>query len=422
MNDPAAATRGRGLLLWAVILAAPAAADRAPLLERFDEAAAIVEAQFYDAGMNGLDWPAVTAMHRTHIRPDMSREAFAAEFNRMLSRLDASHTMLLTRDDPRWFQLAGIFIDGHPPLRDALEAVLGHADPVYAGIGVMLETRAAGTFVTGVLDGFPADAAGLVVGDRIESAGGEAFHPIRSFAGRDGVRTELVVERRPGKRVEIAVTPTLLDGRTMFRKAMRASATVVTSGGVDVGYIRAWSYAGEGYQQILLDALTNGAPGQAAALVLDLRGGWGGASPSYLNFFVDRSIVVDSVDRAGERVRFASGWARPVVLLVDEGTRSGKELLAYGFRALGKGWSVGETTAGAVLAGRINALSDGSLLYVAVADVRIGGERLEGRGVTPDIVVPFDPAYAAGADPQLERAVAVAVELVGDTGGGNDRP
>ena len=60
----------------------------------------------------------------------------------------------------------------------------------------------------------------------------------------------------------------------------------------------------------------------------------------------------------------------------------------------------------------LNALSDGSLLYVAVADVTVAGARLEGRGVTPDIAVPFDAPYAAGADPQLERAVAVAAERV----------
>lgn len=130
-----------------------------------------------------------------------------------------------------------------------------------------------------------------------------------------------------------------------------------------------------------------------------------------------RRELSGSVDRKCERSSFASGWAHPVVLLVDGGTRSGKELLAYGFHALGKGPSVGETTAGDVLAGRINALSDGSLLYVAIADVEIGGERLAGRGVTPDVVVPFDPAYAAGAEPQRDRAVAVAADLVPQVGG-----
>jgi carboxyl-terminal processing protease len=52
-------------------------------------------------------------------------------------------------------------------------------------------------------------------------------------------------------------------------------------------------------------------------------------------------------------------------------------------------------------------MSDGSLLLLAVSDVRVDGERLEGAGVTPTIDLPFDSAYAAGRDPQLDRAVEV---------------
>lgn len=65
-----------------------------------------------------------------------------------------------------------------------------------------------------------------------------------------------------------------------------------------------------------------------------------------------------------------------------------------------------------MLSGRLNVLADGSLLYLAVADALIDGRRLEGIGVPPDIEVPFDVRYAAGADPQLERAPQEAVRLV----------
>ncbi len=71
---------------------------------------------------------------------------------------------------------------------------------------------------------------------------------------------------------------------------------------------------------------------------------------------------------------------------------------------------IGARTAGAVVAGRAFLLADNSLLEVAVLDVHVDGERLEGVGVTPDIEVPQELPYAAGADPQLDRAVA---ELAG---------
>ncbi|HYN19349.1 MAG TPA: hypothetical protein VE078_00195, partial [Thermoanaerobaculia bacterium] len=61
--------------------------------------------------------------------------------------------------------------------------------------------------------------------------------------------------------------------------------------------------------------------------------------------------------------------------------------------------------AGAVVAGQILPLSDGSLLFLAVQDILTDGERLEGVGVKPDVEVSAGLEYAEGKDQQLERAV-----------------
>lgn len=382
-------------------------------LDIFDEAVAIVAEQFLDPEMNGVDWEAVANEHRARISSDMDREAFAKEMNALLARLRTSHTRFYTRDHPAWHQLSGIFWEGANDVATILAPQLANGLPGYVGIGIMLEERPEGRFVVGVLQGSPAEAAGILVGDRVVGVEGEPFHPIRSLAGRADIETGLVVERRPGETVDLTVIPAWFNGVTMFETAMRASAAILDHGDARVGYIRAWSYAGQKYQNILTEALMFGDLRNANALVLDLRGGWGGANPDYLNLFVDDAIEMTSIGRDGSRFTFASGWTKPVVLLVDEGSRSGKELFAHGFRALGIGPIVGERTAGAVVGGRINVLSDGSLLYVAAVDVLVDGERLEGVGVAPDVVVPFDPAFAAGRDPQLDRAVEEAVRLIG---------
>lgn len=395
-------------LLFAALATTAAAQDR---LEVFDEVSSIVERRFFDRSMNGLDWGAVTAEHRARITPDMDREAFVVEVNAMLDRLKTSHTRLISQDHPAWYQLAGVFLPRNDDLAEEMAPFLTDGAPSYSGIGVMLEERPAGHFVIGVLAGHPASEAGVLVGDRMVSIDGEPFHPIRSFEGREREEVRLVVERRPGEILDLTVTPVSLDGRTMFEDAMRESAGVIEHDGARIGYIRVWSYAGQEYQDILRSALLYGRLKDADALVLDIRGGWGGASPTYLNIFTQRTIDFTSIRRNGRASNFASGWDKPVVLLVDEGSRSGKELIAHGFQVLGIGPVVGETTAGAVVGGRFNVLSDGSALYVAVVDVKIDGQRLEGRGVTPDIVVPFDPGFAAGADPQLDRAVETAAGL-----------
>ena len=156
----------------------------------------------------------------------------------------------------------------------------------------------------------------------------------------------------------------------------------------------------------------------AEGLILDLREGWGGASPDYLHMFRCDLPETRSIDRAGESHRWFRCWSKPVVLLINEKTRSGKELVAYGFRKYEVGPVVGTRTAGAVTAGKLFVLSDGSLLYLAVGDVLVDGERLEGVGVAPDIEVPFDIRYAAGKDPQLDRAIEVLLERLPPVKGG----
>ncbi|MGA9012246.1 MAG: S41 family peptidase [Acetobacteraceae bacterium] len=92
---------------------------------------------------------------------------------------------------------------------------------------------------------------------------------------------------------------------------------------------------------------------------------------------------------------------------VNGGTRSGKEVLAYGFKKYHLGELIGMPTARSVLAATAFLMGNGDLLLVAVEDVLVEGQRLEGIGVTPTIEVPFDLLYAAGRDPQLERAEQV---------------
>jgi C-terminal processing protease CtpA/Prc len=109
-------------------------------------------------------------------------------------------------------------------------------------------------------------------------------------------------------------------------------------------------------------------------------------------------------DRDGETNILSASWQKPVVGIIDEGSRSGMEILAYALKRAGVPLIV-IRTAGDVVAGRAFVLEDNSLLEIAVTDVHVDGMRLEGNGVTPTISVPFEVRYAAGADPQMERAV-----------------
>ncbi len=111
--------------------------------------------------------------------------------------------------------------------------------------------------------------------------------------------------------------------------------------------------------------------------------------------------------RSGETDLVDVKWRKPVAALINGGTRSGKEVLAYGFKEYRLGELIGSRTEGAVLAATAFLVGDEGLLLLAVEDVLVDGRRLEGSGVEPTIEVAFNSRYAAGADPQLDRAVEV---------------
>ena len=199
----------------------------------------------------------------------------------------------------------------------------------------------------------------------------------------------------------------------MFLRGLQASARVVAAAnGVRVGYVHVWSYAGVAYQRALEDLIADGPLRDADALVWDLRDGWGGAEPQYLDLFNPNAPTMQVTDRSGHTRIDDVKWRKPVVMLVNGRTRSGKEVLAYGFKRYRLGEIIGTQTEGAVLAASAFLMGNGDLLLLAVADVTVDGQRLEGVGVTPTIEVPFDPVYAAGKDPQLDRAVQVLSDRI----------
>jgi carboxyl-terminal processing protease len=371
----------------------------------FDEAWRLVQNKFYDRNLLGLDWEAVGNKYRGAYAAAKTNAERSAAINAMLDELGVSHTHHFIKEQPAYYQLVDIF--SWPLRRDIPKYFLGGAI-TYSGIGIFTKTIEGKTFVSGVLAGLPADTAGLRVGDEIISADGGSFEPVGSFRGKEGEAVALAIRRDAnGPVTTIAVRPQRIKPDDAFESAMRDSARIIEANGRRIGYIHVWSYAGRSYQEILEAALSDGKLKDADALIWDLRDGWGGARPSFLRIFDPHGPTMILSERNGDTEMVGFRWRKPVVLLTNNGTRSGKEVLTYGFKKHGYGEVVGEPTAGALLAARAFLLSDGSLLILAVNDVTVDGERLEGKGVVPTIEVPFELPYAAGKDPQLNRAISV---------------
>jgi carboxyl-terminal processing protease len=372
-----------------------------PLIE---EVSRLVSEHFYDRAVVERVWAEARAAHTAALPADATSAEVAAALDAMLDELGASHTEHYVLGEIAYYELLDVFARDEFAAR--LRTLFPNGRIAYTGIGVVPRALEGRVFLAAVYHGSPAERAGLLVGDEIVSADGERFDPIDSFDSKAGVPVRLEVRRvEAGPIFPVEVMPRRIRPNEFFLSAMRASVRVIEREGRRWGYVRVWSYARRQYHRLLIEELAEGRLKDVDGLVLDLRGGWGGAQPEYTELFVGGAPIMTYVGRDG-RENFANfRWRRPVVVLVDEGTRSGKEVVTYGLKRQGVR-VVGTRTAGALLAGRGFLLRDGSLLVLAVADVRVEGERLEGRGVMPDVVVPFRLPYAAGHDPQLDAALA----------------
>ncbi|WP_164940621.1 S41 family peptidase [Bradyrhizobium zhanjiangense] len=363
-----------------------------------------VRDRFFDPRHSGLDWTAVRERYLSDVQRATSQNSLARVINAMLSELHASHTHFYTPDEPEYYQLADIFVGALR--RRGLQRAFPDGRVSYPGIGVISRSEAAGrNTITGVIDGTPAQQAGLRVGDEIIAADGTAFEPVRSFRGK--VDKPVILEVQRGAAVlQIAVGPVDLEPTKMFLRGLESSARIIESNGRRIGYVHVWCYAGSIYQRALERLLWQGALKDADALIWDLRDGWGGAQPEYLDLFNARAPTMQVTDRGGTSELVNVKWRKPVAMLINGDTRSGKEVLAYGFKKYRLGELIGTRTEGAVLAATAF-LIGGGLLLLAVEDVRVDGERLEGVGVTPTIEVPAGAVSAGSDDLQLSRAVAV---------------
>jgi len=392
-------------ILFGLSLAAPAVGGEQHL-ETFDALWRTVKRSFYDRELHGVDWEAAREIYRPLIEEaEDDSEVRRLELD-MLALLDASHTTIL---------------DG-PVYRGMMAELLNRRTLTF---GLLIEETLPGRlFVRALYEGGPVAEAGLRLGDRIVAidevpveaspflvdAGYDPALPgprLFFLATGSGRELRLTVQTHPD--AETRQTVVVRPVRMNAVDAARNSVSVIEQDGVRIGTLHVW-FCSQGVSDVLEEAL-GGVLADCDVLVLDVRGRGGYTQ-------VVRSILdVFQEDRSfWQRLRGEPGepalWDKPVVMLIDERSRSAKELLAYHVRQNDVATLVGQRTEGAVLGAAFHALPDGSYLELAAVAVPIGSLSLEGVGVEPhhqvDLVVP----YARGHDTIFEKGCQVAVEKV----------
>ena len=353
--------------------------DRAPgecaALVQFDAIAATVTLNFYDRTFRGLPWSLRVKQHRRKIKCTDNPDQIAAVANALFAELKASHTGVYTADDLNYWALESIFsrsIDDYPV--------------AYSGIWPV---RRGGTwFARYVLPGCPAQKAGVLPGDELISINGKRYRPLGL---RAGATAALVVSEDGTTRRTIRLRPQFRSMQQFFLTATRASERIERVQGHAVGYVHLWAGTNPQFLAALNDALTHFQRHHVSALILDLRGGYGGAGSPYLA-------------KLRQDPYFRHVYT---VVLIDYGTRSGKELVAAIIKHDHLATLVGSHTAGAFLgASPVRLFHNKYLVEVAVGHyVPPGIGEIEGVGVQPDVAVPPCTRFCRGSDPQLTAAL-----------------
>jgi carboxyl-terminal processing protease len=270
----------------------------------------------------------------------------------------------------------------------------------------------------------PAEAAGIRSGDVILAVDGE------STEGWTVDRAVLRIRGPKGSEVTLTVRHT--DGTTEDITIVRdeiqvESVTTTPPGGAlrdangnevtDIAYMRIAEFADRTPEEVAAIAEEAVAAGRDG-LIIDLRGNPGGLLQETVDtadLFLDggRTILIEvSSDGVEREFRSRDGGAAldiPIVVLQDQFSASGSEVLAAALRDNDRATIIGRTSFGKGTVNISKPLEDGGALFVTIARwLTPNGVLIDGVGVEPDIEVgpgPFDPQYDPREDAQIARAI-----------------
>lgn len=343
----------------------------------FDLLVNVVEKNFYDKSLKGLDWTERAAYYRQQVECGASDESIAVVVNSLLAELKTSHTGLYTPHDLKYWSLKSIFSRGFEKFKVPFSGIW----PVKIGDE---------WFVQYILDESPAAQAGVQVGEKIISLNGKPYQG-QILSAKKESDWEVSADGASQRVVKIKQSG-LFSMQAHFLKAMQNSKKIIRVDKNTVGYIHLWSGTHDRFLSELDKSLRAFKKQKVDGLIIDLRGGFGGAHPEYLKLLTSDTFLKKL----------------PKVFLIDEGVASGKEWVAAIVKRDKIGKLIGSRTAGAFIAGAPfdDILGNRFFLYLAVqefkpADIPV----IEGVGVSPDVDVPSCNRYCQGRDLQMEAAL-----------------
>ena len=250
----------------------------------------------------------------------------------------------------------------------------------YGGVGALIRKKGDGVVVAQPYKGFPADRAGLQIGDRfVEIAGKDA-------RGMTTEQVSALLKGTPNTNVTIKVEK-LLTGQVeevKLRRERIAISGVGYAGFVadSIGYIQHRDFT-EGCYEDMRAALEGLQKQGLKALVLDYRNNGGGIlqeAVKIVSMFVPKGTEVVTTKGRTEHTVYRTQLdpvapTLPIVALVNDGTASAAEIVTGSLQDLDRAVLVGQRTFGKGLVQTTRPLGYNSFLKVTTAKYYIPSGR-----------------------------------------------
>ena len=269
--------------------------------------------------------------------------------------------------------------------------------------------------VSSVIQGAPADKAGVLPGDRIVSIDGVALvgsidDAVAKIRGAKGTTVVLSIDRAGSSSpLTISIVRDVVVQKEVETRSL-ADATV--------GYIRLVGFSDNSARDFAAAVRTDVAAGQTR-LVVDLRGDLGGyitAAQAVASQFLPDGVIFYEQGADGVQVATdatpggaATDPRIKVVVLIDANTASASEIVAGALQARGRAQLIGAQSYGKGTIQAFQQLSDdsGGFRLTIAKWLTPNKVWIHHVGLTPDIPVSVPANNPAGSDPILDRALQV---------------
>lgn len=291
------------------------------------------------------------------------------------------------------------------------ESYFQSANNEFEGVGITLVYRDSTTVIESVLEGQPAEAAGIESGDYINTVNGEEVIGLRPYEVADKIKGE------SGTEVDIEVYRPSVDDLLSFT-VTRASIDLPnidwewSEQQSDIAIIRIYRFTEDSVQafnrrwdEVVDEVVAAG----AAGVIVDLRNNPGGYVDSVIyvaeEFLPSGTKIMSEETKGGRQLtsednRVGSFETIPVSVMVNRGSASASEIFAAAMQDNERAQVIGTETVGKGVEQKLVELSDGGLLTVVFR------RWLTPNGINIDSENPIQPdIMVEEADQQVETAL-----------------